>query len=213
MKDFGTAVILCGGKSTRMGFDKSLVKINNRFLIEIIGEQLEEIFDNIILVSNNLKKTKDLKYKAVIDIIPDLGPIGAIYTSLKNADSRYVFVTACDMPIINLDYIKYMINIIKLKGVEGVISRNATFLEPLYAFYSVNMIETFEGEIKQNNLRLFDVINKSKIHYVEEDEVREYSSNMDIFLNLNYKADLIEFEKNLWRINELSGKIQANKYH
>ena len=192
MKDFGTAVILCGGKSTRMGFDKSLIKVNDRFLIEIIGEKLESIFDNIILVSNDKEKTKELKYTGITDVIPNLGPIGAIYTALKASKSKYIFVTACDMPIVNTSYIKYMMEIIKEKSVDGVISCNSSFIEPLYAFYSVNMIITFEGEIKNNNLRLFDVINKSKINYVEEEIVKKYSKNMDIFTNINYKNELAQ---------------------
>ena len=56
LKDFGSAVILCGGKSSRMGFDKCMIKVNNKFLIEIIAEQLEQVFDNIIFMSNNLER-------------------------------------------------------------------------------------------------------------------------------------------------------------
>ena len=45
MKNFGSAVILCGGKSSRMGFDKCKIKVGNKLLIEIIAEQLEQIFE------------------------------------------------------------------------------------------------------------------------------------------------------------------------
>jgi 2-C-methyl-D-erythritol 4-phosphate cytidylyltransferase len=60
LKDFGTAVILCGGKSTRMGFDKCMIKVKNKYLIEIIGEKLELIFENIFLATNDLEKIKGL---------------------------------------------------------------------------------------------------------------------------------------------------------
>lgn len=192
MKEFGTAVILCGGKSTRMGFDKSLIKVNDRFLVEIIGERLEDIFDNIILVSNDKEKTKDLKYSGITDIIPNLGPIGAIHTALKATKSKYIFVTACDMPIINVNYIRHMMSILEEENFDGIISRNASFIEPLYAFYSVEMIKTFESEIKKKNLRLFDVLSKSNIYYVEEQIIKKYSKNMDIFTNINYKNELAQ---------------------
>ena len=190
MKDFGSAVILCGGKSSRMGFDKCTIKVNNKFLIEIIAEQLEEVFENIILVSNDLERFKNTKYMVVKDIIADSGPIGAIYTALKKATSKYVFIIACDMPIINLDYIKYMIELIKSENVEGIVSYNCKYIEPLYAFYSIDMISTFEKELKKNNLKLLDVIKSCKIHYIEEEKWRECCSGMDIFTNLNYESDL-----------------------
>lgn len=190
MKDFGSAVILCGGKSSRMGFDKCTIKINDKFLIDIIADELTNVFENIVLVSNDLERFKDSKYLVVKDLIENSGPIGAIYTALKGATSKYVFITACDMPIISLDYIKYMIELIKRENVQGVISYNSKYIEPLYAFYSTDMIDTFEREIKKNNFKLLDVIKSSKMHYIDECKWREYCSGMDIFTNLNYESDL-----------------------
>lgn len=190
MKDFGSAVILCGGKSSRMGFDKCTIKVNDKFLIDIIAEDLTKVFENIVLVSNDLERFKDSKYLVVKDLIENSGPIGAIYTALKGATSKYVFITACDMPIISLDYIKYMIELIKRENVQGVISYNSKYIEPLYAFYSTDMIDTFEREIKKNNFKLLDVIKSSKMHYIDEFKWREYCSGMDIFTNLNYESDL-----------------------
>jgi molybdenum cofactor guanylyltransferase len=195
LKEFGTAVILCGGKSTRMGFDKCMIKVKNKYLIEIIGEKLEQIFENIFLATNDLEKIKGLKYQGVVDIIPDLGPVGAIYTALKASKSKYIFVTACDMPVIDLDYIKHMMEIIKNLDVDGVVSRHSSHIEPLYAFYSVNMIDAFENEIEKNNLRIFDVISRSKIHFVEYDIVEERCMDKDVFSNINYKTDLALLEK------------------
>jgi molybdopterin-guanine dinucleotide biosynthesis protein A len=190
MKDFGSAVILCGGKSSRMGFDKCTIKVNNKLLIEIIAEQLEKVFENIIFLSNDLERFKDSKYMVIKDIIANSGPIGAIYTALKQASSKYVFIIACDMPIINIAYIKYMMELIKSENIEGVVSCNSKYIEPLYAFYSIDMISTFERELKNNNFKLLDVIKNSKMRYIEEEKWREYCKGMDIFTNLNYQSDL-----------------------
>jgi len=190
LKDFGSAAILCGGKSSRMGFDKSTIKVKNKFLIEIIAEELSQVFQNIFLVSNDLERFKDAKYTVLEDIIVNSGPIGAIYTALKGATSKYVFITACDMPIISLDYIKYMMELIKRENVQGVVSYNSKYVEPLYAFYSIDMIDAFEIELKKNNYKLLDVINSSKMYYVEETKWRDHCRGIDVFTNLNYKSDL-----------------------
>lgn len=190
MKDFKTAAILCGGKSSRMGFDKCTLQVNGKLLIEIISEQLNKVFDNIILVSNDKDKFKNISYKTIEDIVPNSGPLGGIYTALKYAESNYVFVTACDMPVINLDYIKYMMGLLKENSFNGIASYNCGHIEPLYAFYSKKVIPVFESELSNNNFRLFEVIKKCNMHYVEEEKIKEYSKGMNIFTNLNYKEDL-----------------------
>jgi molybdopterin-guanine dinucleotide biosynthesis protein A len=195
LKKFGTAVILCGGKSSRMGFDKCKIKIKDKYLIEIIGEQLEEVFEDIILISNDILKFTDIKYRTKMDIIPDLGPMGAIYSGLKYASSKNVFITACDMPFINIDFIKHMMKLIKDENVEGVVSLKSNYVEPLYAFYSISMLNRFESHIKQQSFKLLNVINESRIYYIEEREVKKFSSDLNIFTNLNYKSDLAALEK------------------
>lgn len=190
MKDFGTAAILCGGKSSRMGFDKCEVRINGKLLIEVIARQLEQVFENVILISNDKYKLKDIKYKVLEDIIPNSGPLGGIYTALNHTTSKYTFVTACDMPVISLDYIKYMKELIKSQSLNGVASNNSGFIEPMYAFYSREMLSTFKNELKENNFKMLNVINKCNMYIVKDEKVREFSRNMNIFTNLNYKSDL-----------------------
>lgn len=195
MKKFGTAAILCGGKSSRMGFDKCRIKIDDKYLIELIGERLEEVFEEVILISNDLNKYDDIKYKVALDIIPESGPMGGIYSALAYASSKNVFITAGDMPVINTEYIRYMMDIIEKEGTDGAVSLKGGYIEPLYAFYSKSMIEKFEGHIRRGSFKLLNVIKESNIHYIPEEEVRLFSEDMDIFTNLNYREDLLMLRK------------------
>lgn len=190
MKKVGTAVILCGGKSSRMGFDKSKIKIDGRLLIEIIGEKLEKIFDEIILVAEKEDKFENLKYKVVEDMEKNYGPAGGIYTGLKNASSKYVFFLACDMPKINIDYIKYLMNIVEDDECDGLICKKDDWIEPLHAFYSKDLIKDFKKGIEENSLVLYNIIKNSNIKYIPEEITKKYSSDLDIFINLNYVKDL-----------------------
>lgn len=190
MKKVGTAVILCGGKSSRMGFDKSKIKIDGRLLIEILGEKLEKIFDEIILVAEKEDKFENLKYKVVEDMEKNYGPAGGIYTGLKNASSKYVFFLACDMPKINIDYIKYLMNIVEDDECDGLICKKDDWIEPLHAFYSKGLIRNFQKGIEENSLVLYDIIKNSKIKYIPEEITKKYSPDLDIFINLNYVKDL-----------------------
>jgi molybdenum cofactor guanylyltransferase len=211
LKDFGTAVILCGGKSTRMGFDKSLLKINDQYLIDIIGAELEQVFDNIILATNSMGKIRGMKYSGVTDLLTGVGPLGGIYSALKASDSKYVFVTACDMPVINIGYVKHMMETIKRLGGDGAISCNGSYFEPLHAFYSVDMLEVIEGEMKNKNFKIFNVLSKCRIHYIEDSIVQEFRSKADMFANINYYSDLKLLEKIFTEGSEADGYCQADK--
>ncbi|NMM64873.1 molybdenum cofactor guanylyltransferase [Clostridium sp. P21] len=190
MNKTGTAVILCGGKSSRMGFDKSKIEIEGKYLIELIAKKLETIFDEVVLVAEKKDKFKKLKYTVLEDLKKEYGPAGGMYTGLKYANSKYVFFMACDMPIVNLEYIKYMMKIAEESDCDCVLPRNGKWIEPMYAFYSKDLIKDFEKGIDNNNLLLYDIIKSSRIHYIPEEVTRSYSKDLEMFVNLNYVKDL-----------------------
>lgn len=191
LKEYGSAIILCGGKSSRMGFDKSRIRVGNSFLIELIVEKLKILFDDVIVIAGyEDRKFENVEFKVIQDVQKDCGPVGGIYTGLKSASSEYVFVTACDMPFINVDLIKYMITMIQEHKPDCIILKNGKWIEPLYAFYSKSMIDTFCKSIKDNDFKLFEIISSHKVYYIEEEKVRDYSKDLKVFANLNYIHDL-----------------------
>ena len=76
MKKFGTAIILSGGKSSRMGFDKQFLKIENRRLVDSMIQKLEKEFDEIIIVTNKPQEYLGLGHKITMDILKEKGPLG-----------------------------------------------------------------------------------------------------------------------------------------
>ena len=89
-----------------------------------------------------------------------------------------------------------MIDIIKDEKVEGVAAyNNCGQIEPLYAFYSTDIISIFKNELEKNNFRIFDAIKHCNMHYINDKKVREYCKDMSIFTNLNYKSDLAFLDK------------------
>ncbi|MDW8801961.1 molybdenum cofactor guanylyltransferase [Clostridium sp. A1-XYC3] len=195
MKRLGTAVILCGGKSSRMGFDKSKLKLGNKLLLEIVAEKLEGLFEEVLLVAERKDKFVGLKYTVLEDLKKEYGPAGGIYTGLKHASSQYVFFLACDMPIVNIEYIESMMENLRHNDYDGVIPRRNNWVEPLHAFYSQSLIGDFEKGIMENNLVLYDIIRNSNILYIPEEVTKEYDPNMEMFCNLNYVDDLKILEK------------------
>lgn len=193
MKKFGTAVILAGGKSTRMGFDKQLLKINERRLVDNLRRKLSKNFEEIIVVTNKSEYYLGFPDKITKDIIIGKGPLSGIHAGLKASSSQYAYFVACDMPNINLDYIEYMKDELKELKVKACVTRFGEWIEPFNAFYSKDMIEDIEEHLSNNRRSVNSLLSNLTVHYIEEEKAREFSPNWDMFLNLNTKEELNDY--------------------
>lgn len=187
-----TAIILAGGKSQRMGFDKKNIKIEGMYLLDSIVNVLEKEFDKIIIVTNTPCRLNKSNIIYVYDELKDIGPLGGIHAGLKASNSKYNYLIACDMPYINLDYIKFMKN--KLKGnPDAVITRYKNWIEPFNGIYSKNLINKIEEYTKENKRNIFSLLDISNVLYVKEDTARDFSPDWKMFQNLNTKKELVEY--------------------
>ncbi|QQY79628.1 molybdenum cofactor guanylyltransferase [Keratinibaculum paraultunense] len=197
MKKFGTAIILAGGKSSRMGFDKQFLKINNKRLIDMMIEKLKKEFEEIIIVTNKPKEYRGYGQKILTDIIKNAGPLAGIYTGLKEAKFEYAFVIACDMPNIDIDYINYMKEIIDKYKVDVCITKVNGNIEPFHGFYSKKITESIREHLETEKRDIKSLVKKLNTYYIEEKLVKRYSPSLDIFKNLNTKKDLEHFNEKL----------------
>lgn len=197
MKKFRSAIILAGGKSSRMGFDKQFLKINERRLMDSLIHKLREEFDEIIIVTNKAQAYIGLGHKITSDIFENVGPLGGIHAGLILSSSQYAYVVACDMPNINLDYIRFMKASIENKNFDGCVTRFGNWIEPFSSFYSKNIVKAIEDHLNFESKSINSLLKKLNICYIEESKAREYSPNWDMFLNLNTREDLDNYLRNL----------------
>ncbi len=190
MKDFGSAIILAGGKSLRMGFDKQKIILRNNRLIDRITDILSREFDELILVTNDLDLYKDSPYTIVEDEIKDMGPLGGIHTGLKRSSSRYSFVFACDMPVVNIGYIHMMKDKIAIIKPQACVARYKEWIEPFNAFYSISQIEEIEKHLGSGGRSVYDCLKKCNTFFIAEEEARRFSPDWDMFYNLNTREEL-----------------------
>lgn len=193
MKIFETAVILAGGKSTRMGFDKQFLKINEKRLMKMLICELKKEFQDIIIVTNKPEQYEESSCRIFSDEIKEVGPLSGIHVGLKNSRSKYTYFIACDMPNINLEYIKYMKNEILKNNSEACVSKKEGHIEPFNSFYSNGIIDKVEKLIRNNKRSMLTLIDIIEVLVVDENTLNEYNKFSDMFINLNTKEDLKSF--------------------
>ncbi len=195
MREFGSAIILAGGKSSRMGFDKQLLYIRERKLMDNLINKLKPIFDDIIIVTNKPEYYCLLVHSITEDIIPNGGPLGGIHAGLSIASSKYSYVIACDMPNVNQEYIHFMKDILKESKKQGCVSMYGDYIEPFNSFYSRELIQPIEEFLSKDQRAVHRFLKDKDIVSIPEKRVREFSPDWDMFFNLNTREDVNTYLK------------------
>lgn len=189
MRKSMTALLLAGGKSSRMGTDKGLIKIDGKItIVERIIGQLRNLFDEIIIVSNNPAPYRKFEAKVVEDLIKGKGPLGGIFSGLSFSTSDHSFVVGCDMPFLHPPLIEYIIG--KPQEYDVVIpERNGRF-ESLFARYSKSVLPTLFTHLIKEELRIQDILKKLHLLKISLEEVERFDPGHRSFFNINTKEDL-----------------------
>lgn len=96
-----SAVILAGGRGTRMGgADKGLIEYQQRPLIEWVLEAVRPQVSEVLISANrNLEAYSAYGCRVLPDTLPDYpGPLAGVLTAMEAADTAWLLVVSCDMP-------------------------------------------------------------------------------------------------------------------
>lgn len=96
-----TGVVLTGGSSTRMGQDKSLLKVHGVALAALVAAALSDAgASEVIAVGGDIASLASLGGidRAVPDLHPGEGPLGGVLTAFECALDDVVVILACDTP-------------------------------------------------------------------------------------------------------------------
>jgi molybdopterin-guanine dinucleotide biosynthesis protein A len=196
-----SAVVLAGGRSSRLGQDKAFLRINGQFLIERILEKLAQVSDEVIVVANDIEKYEQFEAVVVGDVFPGKGALGGIYSGLRAATRDRSLVVACDMPFLNLSLLQYMQGLAPRYDV--VIPRLGRLMEAVHAVYSRNCLPFIEKQLQAGDLRIVSFFPQVRVRYVDDDEMDIFDPKHLSFFNINSQADL-DKARELWSLERFS---------
>lgn len=184
-----TGIILSGGKSLRMGQNKAFIEIEGVPIVNRISTLFKELFQEVIIVTNEKELFKDLDLKIYTDILPNKGALGGLYTGIYFSKFNYSFCVACDMPFINKSLVHYLAK--KMAGEDVIVPRTIDGLQPLHALYSKNCLHPIKAVIDQGKYKIMDFYSMVKVRIVEEDEFISIDPSKGSFINVNTPDELI----------------------
>jgi len=147
-----TGVILAGGESRRMGSDKSLLPIFGARFIDHLYRTMDELFDEVIIVTNSPDLYSEIDCRKVPDIYYAQGSLAGIHSAVCHAHHDKVFVAACDMPFLNPEVVRDLCS--RSGAADVVIPVHAEGVEPLHALYSKRCIGPMEEVLDRGQKRI-----------------------------------------------------------
>ena len=195
-------IILAGGKSSRFGEDKSIIRLGSKTLLDHTIDKIEKEFNEILIISKDKKYNfKNKKIYTVKDCIEgQLGPLAGILTAMKwvnenKKNYKWIASFPCDTPFFD----SKLISKLKLKTKET--SKKLIFLNSdkkrhnIFGIWSMDLIETLEKDIK-NSFRKVEIW-ADKVGY---ESININTEKFDRFLNINTKKDLEKAKENIDKI-------------
>jgi len=173
-----SAIILAGGKSTRMGTDKALLKYNDKTFLEIVTNEIKKICKTILICSNNLNHKID-NCELIFDKYSEIGPIGGIYSGLSESKTEYNIVIACDNIFIKAEIFELLWEKSKEKNYDITIANYKNFPEPLIGIYNKSALKFIQQNIINKDYKLQNLLKNSNTIKVDFDDEN------DIFININ----------------------------
>ncbi len=184
-----SAVILAGGKASRMGgVNKALLKINGISIIEREIAVLAEIFPETIIITNTPDDYEFLGKPLFRDLIPGKGSLGGIYTGLVQAKNPYCFFVPCDMPFLKKKIIEVLME--NLDEHDIVIPKVNGHLEPMHAIYSKKCVPHIQNLMESDDLKIKQLFDEVDTFEIPEDLIRKFDPTFDFVMNVNTPGDL-----------------------
>lgn len=183
-----SAIILAGGKNTRMGINKAFLKVNQTKIIDYQVDTLRSLCDEVIIVTNKPEDFEYLGVSLIEDLIKDRGPLSGIYSGLSVATSPYALVMACDMPYLDRKLIEFMFK--ECSGYDAVVPVSNRHLQPLHAIYSKNCLKPIIASVENLTLKVSSFYNQVSVRYISETEIKNFVNPERAFFNINTPDDL-----------------------
>ena len=185
-------VVLAGGLSRRLGRDKAVERISGEPMIVRCVRRLAPLVSEIVVVVNTAERGERLPLppgvRVAVDMYPDSGSLGGIFTGISAIGREWGVVVACDMPFVNVDLVGHMLGL--RDGQDLVAPMIGGRAEPTHALYSKACLPHMERWLQAGDLKITRFYDDVRVRYVGDDEVDRFDPERLSFFNINTAADL-----------------------
>jgi molybdopterin-guanine dinucleotide biosynthesis protein A len=184
-------VILCGGKSSRMGQPKFSLPFGDELLLQRVCRILADVVSPVLVVAAVDQKLPTLpdSVRVARDEFDSLGPLAGIATGLAELrnDCEAAFVTSCDVPLLKPEFVQAIVE--KLGDHDVAVPNDGQYDHVLAAVYRTKLNVTARELLDSGQRRPLRLIEASISLRIPVDDLRQADPNLDSLRNANTKEE------------------------
>ncbi len=189
-----TAAVLAGGRSQRMGVDKTLLNIDGEPLVRRVAELAAQVCGKVMVVTNRPEAIAEAGLPANVRVLTDevayQGPLGGLVTALEVAEDDWVLALAADMPWLEPRVIRALWD--ARDGAQVVLPSSEKGPEPLLALYHKSCLPEARRVLASGRRRLVAMLPAVKCVEVSLDTLRAVDPGLRSLVNVNTPEELLE---------------------
>ncbi len=182
-----TAVILAGGKSRRMGQDKTQLMYRGQTLLAGAIDRFSAAFDRVYLSVGTADKYPDISAERVVDIYPGCGPMAGLHAALLKTPDEGVFLAAADLPFSSPEAALKVIELCGDSASAVIVDENGRF-EPAFGYYKKSLLSYIEEYLAGGKYKMLQLFDALPCRRISSDELGPLW-RPDMLDNLNYPED------------------------
>lgn len=176
--------ILAGGKSSRMGFDKAFLLVENKPLLQNMIEVIQPFCQKIAISGQN-SDYADFHLEMVPDVFSEIGPISGLYSVLQYSSTEWNLIVGVDIPFLDEELISYLIS--NIGDCDCVIPKHINGVEPLAALYHRRILPVIDTQISEGIFKLTKLLSEINTCFIDCNQLID--KNPKLFHNLNSLED------------------------
>jgi len=184
-------IILCGGKSSRMGRPKAWLPFGSELMLQRVVRILSEVVSPIVVVAARGQDLPELP--AGVEIARDehdaLGPLAGLAVGLAALGDRVeaAYASSCDVPLLQPACVAAVIA--ALGDHDLAIPRDGQYHHPLAAIYRPRLVPTIRELIAADRLRPLYLLERSRAREIDVAELRRADPELSSLRNINTPED------------------------
>ncbi|MFH1074171.1 MAG: molybdenum cofactor guanylyltransferase [Candidatus Firestonebacteria bacterium] len=189
-KSIYSGIILAGGLNSRFsGANKAFMQIGNKRILDRIYDVFIELFEEIILVTNDPIKYLGWNMKIVTDLYSCRSSLTGIHAGLFYSTGSHAFITACDTPFLKKELIETILCAVKPQ-MDIIIPETSAGIEPLCAVYSKRCLKQIENQLQKQEFKIQQFVNQVRVRTISDNELRANDPELTSFFNVNNPSSL-----------------------
>jgi molybdopterin-guanine dinucleotide biosynthesis protein A len=193
--------VQAGGRSTRFGEDKALVKLGGKTMLERSGKLLAHLCKDVTIVAAP-GRYNDSRWPVLVDRWPGEGPLGGILTALHSispaAESNqcrqddtcpFALIVSCDMPFLTAEFLRFLMDRAQHSEAQVIVPECSNRLEPLCACWCAASLPAIQAAFDSGVRKVSAVMKQLPMEVLDESAWKRFDNLGRLFQNMNTPED------------------------